>query len=192
MNKQINAYIFYGVVVVLIIMYLYNDNKSVITEYFTSRNIQSTIDDRIYNVVGGFTDYKEAANRLSAVHNFIIEYMRYIRDKFIIENKGTQAEKEFVTRVLNNYHPDTLKENDPAPGEDTSYILNKGDQFGLCLRSKTGATAGQFHEFGLLQFVALHEITHLGTTTFGHNQEFWYWFKFVLTSVSDNYVNALV
>jgi hypothetical protein len=177
---MIDPHIFYGFIVVLIIIHLYDDNKNLINEYFYSNNIQSDIDNRIYNVVGGFTDSKEAANRLSVVHNFMIDYMKYLKKNFIIQKKGTLEENQFITRVLNNYHPDKLKENDPAPGEDTSYILNKGEQFGLCLRSKTGANKGQFHDFELLKFVALHEISHLGTITFGHNREFWHWFKFVL------------
>ena len=153
-----DLHIFYGFVVVLIIVHLYSDNQELINEYFTAQHIQSDVDDRIYNVVGGFTDSKEAANRLSVVHNFMVDYMKYLKKKFIIQEQGTPQERAFVSRVLDNYHPDTLKENDPKPGEDTSYVLNKGDQFGLCLRSKTGDTKGQFHDFELLKFVSLHEI----------------------------------
>jgi hypothetical protein len=176
-----NNCIMYGLIILCIMYLLYNIiNPYIIGEYFTNLNIQSDVDDRIYNVVSGFEDNKEAANKLSVIHNFMIDYMKYIKKKFVINREGTELEYYFVLRILNNYRPDKLKENNPLPGGDTSYVLNKGDQFGLCLRSKNGSTKNQFHELGLLKFVALHEISHLGTTTYGHNAEFWYWFKFVL------------
>ena len=178
--------IFYGIFIVIILMAIYNDNHKQIKEYFATRYIQSNVDNRIYNVVGGFTDRQEAADKLSTIHQFMIDFMKYIKTKFIIKRQGTEQQQFFVGRILKNYYPDTLMENDPLPGEETSYILNKGDKFGLCLRSKTGVTKGQFHNNEILQFVSLHEITHLGTLTFGHNQEFWHWFKFILEQATES------
>jgi hypothetical protein len=171
----------YSLIIIIIIIKLYNDNSNQINEYFTTNSIQSHIDNRIYNVVGGFTDKQEAANKLSLLHGFMIKFMKYIKTKYIIKRQNvTDQEYKFVTRILNNYRPDTLVENNPLPGEETSYILNKGDKFGVCLRIKHGVKKNQFHEIDILQFVLLHEITHLGTLTYGHNEEFWHWFKFIL------------
>jgi hypothetical protein len=172
--------------IILVIAFLIFKEYYQLNEPFTSMYVQSDVDNRIYNVVGGFTDRKEAANRLSLVHNFMIDYMKYLKKKFIVQNNGTINDQKFITRILNNYKPDKLKENYPKPGEDTSYVLNKGDEFGMCLRSKNDATKDKFHDFELLKFVTLHEITHLGTKTFGHNKEFWDSFKFILQQAEES------
>lgn len=168
------------ILVIILIFVVCNDNYPQIYDYFTTKNVISGVDQNMYKVVGGFDNPNEAADKMASIHTFMIDFMRFLKKKFIIEKKGTYQEKEFVRRILNKYRPDTLRENDPMPGQDTSYVLNKGDQFGLCLRKKKGADAGEFHNMGIIKFVALHEITHLGCTTFGHGPEFWTWFKFIL------------
>ena len=166
------------IIVAIIVLLYISEEKIAIYEYMTMTNEVSDLDKREYNVVGGFTDSAMAANILSEIHAFMINYLRFLRTKFIINNEGTPEERNVVLRILDNYNPDTLFENDPLHGQDTSYVLNKGDKFALCLRDK--GPHRSFHDKNLLQFVALHEMAHLGSLTYGHNREFWAWFKFLL------------
>lgn len=172
------------IIIALIALIYVSDNRDYIYEYMTLTNKISDIDKREYNVVSEFTDSDEAANKLSEVHAFMINFLRYMRKKFIINQSGSIDEKEFVMRVLKNYNPDTLFENNPAPGKDTSYVINKGDKFAICLRNKNPANT--FHDIDILKFVSLHELSHMGTNTYGHNKEFWFWFQFMLIQAKES------
>lgn len=165
-----------GILVVCCIIYIQKHKY----EFMTTKKV-SNLDDKSYRVVGGFVDSHKAADKMAELHAFIINYLRYVRSKFIINGQGTLAQQQFITRMLNNYNPDVIFENDPRPGGETSFVVNKGDEFGVCLREKVGKDKTQFHDHSILRFVILHELTHLGTSTYGHNYEFWSSFKFVLT-----------
>lgn len=98
----------------------------------------------------------------------------------------------FVDRLVKLYDPSTISEGKyikaGEPGSrgemlsngefpDTSYVINKGEQFVMCLRD----TNGNFHDMTLLKFVALHEISHIGSYVDQHEEEFWSNFKWLLT-----------
>jgi hypothetical protein len=102
-----------------------------------------------------------------------------MRNKYIINKNGTYKEIQFASRMINNYNPDTIFENDPDDGKDTSFVVNKGDKFGICLRQKV-LNNGKIHDMNTLKFVILHELSHLGCISYGHNYEFWAFFKFNL------------
>lgn len=164
------------IIVLIVLVIWYTDNC--IYEYFTDgHHVYSSLDKRKYKVVGGFGNEKSAANKMSEINTFIVSFLRYLRNKFLIKKIGTQKEQAFVSRVLQRYNPDVLTENWPKPGEDTSYVVNKGEKFGLCLRDKK---YNKFHNENIIKFVTIHELTHIGTTTYGHNYEFWSWMKFML------------
>ena len=149
-------------------------------DYFKTQPTLSNVDNKKYNVIGGFIDNDIAADKMATLHQFIIDILRYLKRKYIINNNQSNSTnmKNFVQRILNNYNRDVLYENDPRPGEETSYVMNKGDKFGLCLRDKTPNR--NFHDYNTLQFVILHEMTHLGLLTYGHNDEFWEYFRLLL------------
>lgn len=148
-------------------------------ELFTNVRIKSEYDQKSYRVVGGYRDKAIAADKMAQLHEFITRFLDYSYQKFIM-NGSDGEESDFIRRIIKNYRPANVFENEPMRGEDTSYVSNKGDKFGICLRSKD-ANAGEFHDYNLLQFVILHELTHLGCKDYGHNHNFYTWFKFVLS-----------
>lgn len=170
-----------GIIVVCVVLYI-NDHKY---EYMTTEKM-SRLDQRLYKVVGSFEDNHAAADRLAEMHKFIVDFLRYIKNKFIVAQQGTTRQREFVSRILTNYNPDVIFENDPGPGEETSFVTNKGEQFGICLREKVGSARKKIHDINILKFVMLHELSHLGTLTYGHNIEFWSSFKFVLIQAAES------
>lgn len=167
--------------VVCIIIYI-NEHKH---EYMTTEKI-SHIDQRSYKVVGSFANSGEAADKMAELHKFIINYLKFIKTKFITHNQGTAVQQKFVSRVLNNYNPDVIFENNPGIGDDTSYVTNKGERFAICLREKVGSDHKKIHSQNILKFVILHELSHLGTITYGHNKEFWDSFKFMLIQATES------
>ena len=175
----------FSLIIVILVILLLNNGHKTIYDYFNTYSTMSNYDQRKYKVVGGFSDRQDAANHLAKLHEFIINYLRYVKKKFIIYNNGTEEQKKFFIRVLKNYNPDNLFENDPKPGDDTSFVANKGEEFGVCLRKK-GKYKNKIHEMSILKFVILHELTHLGCISYGHGQEFWDFFKMVLTEAVES------
>jgi len=165
---------------ILILLYFIYNNS--VYEYFTDTTVMSSMDKRVYKVVGGFTNTKEAANKMAELSEFIVEFLRFLKNKFIINRRGTRKEQEFVNRLLKNYNPDTIFENDPKPGEDTSFVVNKGEKFGICLRDKQNTN---IHDKTILHFVIIHELTHMGTIEYGHEYEFWAWMKFMVIQAKE-------
>ena len=168
--------------ILVLLYYNYNYNNSVY-EYFTDTSVMSSMDKRTYNVVGGFANVKDAANEMAELSKFIVEFLRFLKNKFIINRQGTNKEQEFVNRLLRNYNPDKIFENDPKPGEDTSFVVNKGEKFGICLRNKQNTN---IHDKPILHFVIMHELTHIGTIGYGHEYEFWAWMKFMVIQAKES------
>ena len=169
----------WNLIVLVILIFFIFCKKETIENFVISknRNVVSGRDSREYSVVSKFGNNETAAELMRKNNIFIISLLRYIRNKYLFKKHGTNKEQQFVSRVLSRYNPDMVFENWPKDGEDTSFVVNKGEKFGLCLRSKKTM---EFHPADLLQFVTIHELTHMGTITYGHNKEFWSWMKFML------------
>jgi len=59
----------------------------------------------------------------------------------------------------------------------TSYSVNKGQELSICLRNKDNK---KLHNINLLMFVCIHEMAHLMSESYGHNEEFNKNFKYLL------------
>ena len=83
-----------------------------------------------------------------------------------------------VRRILMNYNYEKLFENIPTGKNGTSFTTNKGDKLHLCIRTKDNP--GIFEDKNSIIFVAVHELAHMGNIYWGHNNDFWAIFKFLL------------
>jgi hypothetical protein len=166
-------------IIIIIIIFIYFFLENDIREYFTSTFVISDIDKREYKVSSGYENSTKAANIMAEISAFINVFLKHMRNKYLIKRIGNIREYEFVNRMLKNYNPDNIFENNPLPGEDTSFVVNKGDKFGICLREKV-INRGSIHDMNTLKFVILHELTHLGCVSYGHEYEFWSFFRFNL------------
>lgn len=177
------------VIVVLIIIYFW---------YYQVDIVRSSVDDRKYKVIrqNNLDNPEYAADLLAKINRNLIETIRVLRDKYIrnrVNRRGGSGNSDeipedemtgFITRLLKNYDPDVVRENRPLTTENTSFVQNKGQDVAFCLRKNMN---GDYHDdFNLLQFVSLHELTHIGTAGYGHGDEFWKFFKFVLVEATDS------
>jgi hypothetical protein len=80
-------------------------------------------------------------------------------------------------RLVEGFNPKKISETLPT-SELTAYSENKGEKIAFCLN--TTKEGNKLIDLNTLTFVALHEISHVMTTSIGHKQEFWQNFKFVL------------
>jgi hypothetical protein len=122
-----------------------------------------------YNVQENFPNPEAAAQVLSELDSTMINFINQLRAKYP-NHEGVQR--------LQRYDSNNVIEGHPIFNEgSTSYSVNKGDKVVFCLRSKRNK---QLHNLNLLIFVGIHELAHIMSITYGHNQEFMTNFKFLL------------
>ena len=133
--------------------------------YSNIETIVSKIDNRNYDVQ--IKDDSAAAADLIA----------QVREKLILlvnHMYKTSPSNPKVIRLKKNFNPDVLKEGIDNPSY-TSYTVNKGEEIILCLR-----TDGKLVDINVLTFVCIHELSHIGNETVGHDTPFWDFFKELL------------
>ncbi len=82
-----------------------------------------------------------------------------------------------VQRLVKNFTPSRIVETLPT-SEFTAYSENKGEKIAFCLREQKDKL--KLIDLNTLTFVAIHEMSHLTTTSVGHHADFWTNFKFLL------------
>ena len=97
--------------------------------------------------------------------------------KMVVYMKKTHPGDPRVKRLVEGFNPKAISETLPT-SELTAYSENKGQKIAFCLsKSKNGS---KLIDLNTLTFVALHELSHIMTSSIGHKQEFWENFKFLL------------
>lgn len=95
----------------------------------------------------------------------------------VIYMKNTHPDDERVKRLVNGFNPKKISETLPT-SELTAYSENKGEKIAFCLnKTKDG---NKLIDLNTLTFVAIHELSHIMTSSIGHKQEFWQNFKFLI------------
>lgn len=109
-------------------------------------------------------------------------YTKYIDGEglVLIDPKHQKTVREGIKALKKNFRVANMEENIPErSGGDTSYVIDKGDVFAMCLRDPKNNNKLD-DKYNNLVFVLLHELTHLFTSSFGHDTLFWNNFRFVL------------
>ena len=168
------------IVVILLIIY---SNDYIPLEAFTRRHsVCNEIDGRCYPIVDSFdqTTHAEASKMLAYLNMFSIKLMRHLRHKYLWEKQGTKYRRAMVAFLLENYNPDSIIENNPSSDVNTSYVEDKGRIFAICLREKESGMS-RIHTKQILEFVVMHEMSHMSTQEIGHEDpEFWINFKILI------------
>lgn len=88
-----------------------------------------------------------------------------------------------ITNLLNQgYNPKKIQETLPT-SKHTAYSENKGEKLAFCLNQNE--KEGKLIDENTLMFVALHELSHIGTDEIGHTDKYWRNFKFILEQAED-------
>ena len=115
-----------------------------------------------------------AADLLATVTLKCKELVLYVGEKY--------PENEDVHKLVTGFNPKKICETLPT-SELTAYSENKGEKIAFCLNTtKEGDT---LIDMNTLTFVAIHELTHVMTTSVGHKQDFWQNFKFLLENAKE-------
>ena len=111
-----------------------------------------------------------AADRLADVNSRLKDLVKHLQDNL--------PDNEISKRITENFNPKKLYETLPT-SEYTAYSQNKGEKIAFCLDTEKN-NQGRLIDINTLTYVALHELSHVGTKSIGHNDEFWQNFKFLI------------
>jgi len=148
-------------IILLIILYRYTFDKS----YNKSTR---------YFVMTRYHNRNEAAKILHQLNVFTMRLL----DRMLEHYKDNPKSMKLVDNLVNKYDPDYLEENDPTftVGHKT-FTLNF-QRIAICLRKRSG----EFYDMNTLQFVMMHELSHIAALEKNHDDYFWLVFKFILHS----------
>ena len=132
--------------------------------------VKSTVDNEYY-LVRNLPDKQDACDRLARVRAKILILRTFL--------KQTYYEKPFVKQMLDDFdcEPNRFSESTPE-AQYTSYSVNKGEKIFMCLRQRDEKE--ELVNENVILFVALHEMSHVGTASIGHTPEFWNHFAWLL------------
>jgi len=153
----------------------------IIYSHHESYYVKSNIDGNEYFVMKR-SDKTIAADTLAQIKQNLIKLRNHL-----IENQNNPEYVEYqknIRLLANNLEKINIKEN-ITPGKYTSYLVNKGDELVMCLRSKDN----QIHDLNTLMFVAIHEMAHASSSEYilgeEHTKEFSQLMAFLLkTSIA--------
>lgn len=124
-------------------------------------------------------------DNLNTVAHKLIDHLTayYITNRKGIEQVKPEWRREVYYSIIalkDNFVTAHMEENIPSrSGGDTSYVVDKGDVFAMCIRDpKKGNKLEE--NFNELSFVLIHEMSHLACSEFGHPVAFWRIFRFIL------------
>ena len=123
-------------------------------------SVFSHIDGRFYNVQN-YTDKKKASDMLAHICSKMHKFINNLNDPKVSKLKTFKCSQ--------------LSEGSGILGY-TSYTKDKNDIV-LCLRDKK---TKKIHSENLLTYVAVHELAHIMSKTYGHNEEFRKNFRWLL------------
>lgn len=179
-EKCIKVFVFFGLTFsVLLVIFLLMQFVLGSIEFFSSNGntvpVVSQKDHLEYKVQKGFGDANTAANILSVIHKNNETLIRHLEKKYPRDRR--------IAFLKSNYNRENIEEAD-LNNDSTSYTMDKGREYVLCLRDKKDEEK-KIHDLNTLMFVNLHELSHLMTDTYGHNAEFWSNFAFILKEAKD-------
>lgn len=96
--------------------------------------------------------------------------------------KEKHPEDPRVKKLVAGFNPTKISETLPT-SELTAYSENKGEKVAFCLN--TTKEGDKLIDLNTLTFVAIHELSHIMTTSIGHKQEFWQNFKYLLENAKE-------
>jgi hypothetical protein len=132
--------------------------------------VQSTVDGQRY-VVRNLPDKQEAADRLARVRAKLLRLMKDLQQ--------SHPDKPFVKQMVRNFDADPARFSESTPDASyTSYSVNKGEKVYMCLRQRNERE--ELVDENVITFVALHELSHIGTSDVGHTPQFWNNFGWLL------------
>jgi predicted metal-dependent hydrolase len=162
-------------------------------------SIKSPIDDKVYKVQDSTSEKEQqSADLLASLNKQIYLIIEHLENKYKNE---LQNVSRLISRLKNK---NTKIEEAPSEDKSSSYTISKGELIAFCLKEQI---TDKFYTLDkILNFVLIHELSHIMSVTIGHTPEFYTNFKFLLKEFEEagiyknidyskhniNYCNVLV
>ena len=161
------------IIIITFIFLLFYKRNLIIKKNDNLIKVKSQLDGEIYKVLNK-PDSMQTANILSKIKkNFNI----IVNDLYININKYPKKKYAIKNLVNRTKNLEITERPDDSDDYVTSYTLNKGELMVICLRSTFLRTV---HDFNIIFYVCIHELTHIASNNIGHEDEFESNFKFLL------------
>jgi len=143
----------YYLIVFLVLIYIIHTTKTSYKLY----NVQSTVDNELYLV-------EKTNNQLYDIEK--ADILAKVNDKIniLIKSLSTSDERRKLLESKN------IKLQERDTDKHIGYTINKGDKIGLCIDDNENT----------LFFIVLHELAHVITKSYGHDDIFWKNFEFLI------------
>lgn len=172
-------------------VYPISEEELLVLEAQTNKVTPIKVGSNSYKVQDSLENPHNAAEIMDTLNLYGKKIIYHLNDTFVNNKTGyNNIKEEYRERVIKgiadltkNFKTENLIENLPTNfDKDTSYVIDKGDVIAFCLRDVKNNNTLTI-DMNELTFVLAHEMTHLFTTTYGHDFEFWSNFRFVLNEV---------
>ena len=161
-NENVICYIFVGFVLIMCLKIYYESDE------YNLKCVIASKDGNRY-CVREREKINDAANLLAETTEKCKQLVKYMNT--------TLPDDIRVKRLVAGFNPKSIRETLPT-SELTAYSENKGEKIAFCLNTTKGGD--MLIDSGTLMFVAIHELSHIMTSSIGHKQDFWQNFKFLL------------
>jgi len=166
-RQDILSYILIGFVIIICLKLIYESDT------INLRCVISDVDGNKY-CVREREQVNQAADRLARTVTKCKSLITHLHNN--------HPNNDITKRLLQNFNPKKVMETLPT-SEHTAYSENKGEKLAFCLNSSKEGT--ELIDENTLMFVALHELSHIGTSEVGHTPIYWKNFKFILENAVD-------
>lgn len=117
---------------------------------------------------------KPAANLLAETVEKCKVLVELMHEKYPNDKRIIKLHKDFDPRKI----------SETLPTSDLTAFTENKNKMAFCL-NKTKMDNDELIDDHTLMFVAIHELSHIMTTSIGHHQEFWINFKFLLQGAKE-------
>lgn len=172
---------------IITIKFTLNKNEMIYVKADIEPNGSHPADNNMF-MVQNRKDSKQAANFLAKLRNNIFAITDYTNQKLALTSKNPKSNeakrynefKPYILQLSNKIKNVEVREA-AKNSVTTSYTVNKGEQIVFCIRSKsiTSGMKDNIHDFNLVMYVLLHEISHVACPEYDHTPLFKKIFKFL-------------
>lgn len=142
-----------AVLIFFIIKYCSPDNIAPFVSQFDGQNYE-------VRKIGDDINKQTAANYLAMISSRVDELVDYM-------NKYNLPDPDTARRLYHRWLVCELKETG-SNEKSAAYTLNKSKEIRLCIRD----ASGNFEDQNTSMFVILHELAHVMSVSYGHDEEF--------------------
>lgn len=175
------------IIIVVLIAIIVCKYESFATEINTNKHC---IDGGCYKVHNKYENKEDSAKLLQQIDEHNKRFINCMYDRYVLSPEKARREmdsadfdfrKKLADNLKKRYNSDAIHEHVPRSTRNTSFVYGKGENIGYCLREKNSGN-DNIHSFDTLQFVNLHELSHLADPNYntGHDRNFWRIFKILL------------